>query len=145
MSFQPAARAPAFVSVTSVETPPTAPSAPAPSAPVPVGAGAPAPSAPAPSTPVPVGAGDDEALEFVRFCYRRRHVGWPALYDEMSVVAGRSLFRGMSYCELAEHGISFCLEDLPRMVALTERVVREDRPITEPLPTSISLSLAPAT
>jgi hypothetical protein len=29
----------------------------------------------------------DEALDFVRFCYRRRHVAWPDLYDEMC--AGR--------------------------------------------------------
>jgi len=92
--------------------------------------------------PAPAAAGDDEALEFVRFCYRRRRVAWPALYDEMSAVAGRSLFRGMNYCELAEHGISFCLEDLPRLVALTERVVREDQPITEPVVTSISLKAA---
>ncbi|MER3417986.1 MAG: hypothetical protein C4343_02495, partial [Chloroflexota bacterium] len=28
-----------------------------------------------------------EAAEFVRFCYRRRPVGWPELYDEMCAVA----------------------------------------------------------
>ena len=92
--------------------------------------------------PTPATASDDEALEFVRFCYRRRRVAWPALYDEMSAVAGRGLFRGMGYCALAEHGISFCLEDLPRLVALTERVVREDQPITEPVVTSLSLKAA---
>ena len=42
-------------------------------------------------------ASDDEALEFVRFCYRRRRVAWPALYDEMSAVAARGAFRGMGY------------------------------------------------
>ena len=36
---------------------------------------------------------DDE--EFVRFCYRRRRVGWPELYDEMCQVAHRGAFRGM--------------------------------------------------
>jgi hypothetical protein len=89
-------------------------------------------------------AGDDEALEFVRFCYRRRRVAWPALYDEMSAVAARGAFKGMGYGELAEHGISFCLADLPRLVALTERVVREDQPASEPLPTTVTLQGATA-
>ncbi len=97
-----------------------------------------------PAEALPATVAEDEALEFVRFCYRRRRVAWPALYDEMSIVAGRSLFRHMGYCELAEHGISFCLEDLPRLVALSERVVREDQPVTEPVATTISLSIAPA-
>ena len=118
MSLQPAGLATAFAPVATVEI------------------GSP--------VPTPATAGDDEALEFVRFCYRRRRVAWPALYDEMSVVAGRGLFRGMNYCALAEHGISFCLEDLPRLVALTGRVVREDQPVTEPVITSLSLRAATA-
>jgi len=88
--------------------------------------------------------GVDIALEFVRFCYRRRRVAWPSLYDEMSAVAARGTFRGMGYGELAERGVSFCLGDLPRLVALTERVVREDSTLTEPIPGMASLSLAPA-
>ena len=86
----------------------------------------------------------DDALEFVRFCYRRRRVGWPALYDEMTAVAARATFRGMGYGDLAERGISFCLADLPRLVALTERVVREEQPIAEPISGAATLSLAPA-
>ncbi len=31
---------------------------------------------------------DAEALDFVRFCHRRKHVGWPELYDEMPTLAG---------------------------------------------------------
>jgi hypothetical protein len=92
----------------------------------------------------PASAADDEALEFVRFCYRRRRVAWPALYDEMSAVAARGAFRGMGYSELAEHGISFCLDDMPRLVALAERVAREEQPIIEPLPTALSLKVATA-
>lgn len=84
-------------------------------------------------------------LEFVRFCYRRRRVSWPALYDEMSAVAARGIFRGMGYGELAERGISFCLGDLPRMVALAARVVAEEAATTEPRPGMATLSLAPAT
>jgi len=123
VSLQPAVRANSFTPAASVEALPTV-----------AGAGA----AGAPAT------GDDEALDFVRFCYRRRRVAWPALYDEMSAVAARGAFKGMGYGELAEHGISFCLSDLARLVALTERVVREEQPIVEPLPTAISLSPATA-
>ena len=96
------------------------------------------------SAPMPAQAGDDEALEFVRFCYRRRRVGWPALYDEMSAVAARGAFRGMGYAELAERGISFCLSDMQRLVSLTERVVREEQSISEPRTAGIPLTIAPA-
>jgi hypothetical protein len=92
--------------------------------------------------PAPDGA--ELALEFVRFCYRRRHVAWPALYDEMSVVAGHGLFRGMSFLDLAEHGVSMSLPELPRLAALTERVIREETPTVEPQPELTTLTLVPA-
>lgn len=76
--------------------------------------------------------GTDVALEFVRFCYRRRRVSWPTLYDEMCAVAARGAFRGMGYTELAEHGVSFCLSEMQRLVSLTERVVAEERNVHEP-------------
>jgi hypothetical protein len=88
----------------------------------------------------------DETLEFVRFCYRRRHVSWPALYDEMCAVAARGAFRGLGYCELIEHGISFSLLDLPRLSTLTERVIAEER-MSEEVRGSLgpmSLSVLPA-
>src|SRR6185312_60655 len=44
---------------------------------------------------------DPDAVEFIRFCYRRRRVGWPELYDEMCAVAGRGAFRGYSADDLA--------------------------------------------
>ncbi len=72
----------------------------------------------------------DVALEFVRFCYRRRSVAWPALYDEMCAVAARGVFRGMGFGDLVEHGVSFCLSDLPRLVELSELVVAEDHAAT---------------
>lgn len=68
-----------------------------------------------------------EALDFVRFCYRRRHVSWPALYDEMCAVAARGAYRGLGYAELSECGISFCLTELPLLASLTELVVAEER------------------
>ncbi len=90
-------------------------------------------------------AAADEALEFVRFCYRRRRVSWPSLYDEMSAVAARGAFRGLSYGDLLERGISFCLSDLPRLAALTERVIAEERALLESSAGSapITLSVVP--
>ena len=96
--------------------------------------------------PGPAAAAEsDIALEFVRFCYRRRQVGWPALYDEMSAVAARGTFHGHGYGDLAERGISFCLEDLPRLAVLTERVVAEEERLNEPRVGTATINLAPAT
>jgi hypothetical protein len=67
-----------------------------------------------------------EALEFVRFCHRRKHVGWPELYDEMCAVAGRGLYRGYRAEELAEIGIGLGLFQMPALAGLVARVVAED-------------------
>ena len=67
-----------------------------------------------------------EAIEFVRFCHRRRRVGWPELYDEMCAVAARGLYRGWGIDELNQHGIGFCLFELAVLAALVSRVVAED-------------------
>ena len=63
-----------------------------------------------------------EAIEFVRFCHRRRHVGWPELYDEMCAVAGRGLYRGYGPEELSSIGISFGLFQMPALAELVARV-----------------------
>jgi hypothetical protein len=68
-----------------------------------------------------------EAVEFIRFCYRRRRLGWPELYDEMCAVAGRGLYKGMGPEELAEHGIGFGLFDMPALSALASKIVDEQR------------------
>lgn len=68
-----------------------------------------------------------DATEFVRFCYRRRRVGWPELYDEMCAVASRGLFRGWGQAELAEHGIGFSLFATQALAALVARIVAEER------------------
>jgi len=70
--------------------------------------------------------GDPEAIEFVRFCYRRRRVGWPELYDEMCAVAGRGLYQGYGAEELAAIGIGFGLFQMPGLATLVARVVAED-------------------
>ncbi len=67
-----------------------------------------------------------DAIEFVRFCYHRRRVGWPELYDEMCAVAGRGLFRGFSADDLGGIGIGFSLFDMPGLAHLTCRVVAEE-------------------
>lgn len=69
-----------------------------------------------------------EAVEFVRFCYHRRHTGWPELYDEMCAVAGRGLYHGWTREDLAERGIGFSLFGMPALAALVRRVVEEEEP-----------------
>lgn len=66
------------------------------------------------------------ALDFVRFCHRRRRVGWPELYDEMCHVASRGLYHGWGFAELAEHGIAFGLAEMPRLAGFVAEVVAQD-------------------
>jgi hypothetical protein len=68
-----------------------------------------------------------EAEAFVRFCYRRRAVAWPELYDEMCAVAARGEYRGMDYEELARLGLGFGLPSLPRLAELAARVIAQER------------------
>ena len=68
-----------------------------------------------------------EAFEFVRFCYRRRAVAWPELYDEMCAVAARGDYRGMGYEQLEQAGIGLALTALPRLAEMSERVIAEER------------------
>jgi hypothetical protein len=70
---------------------------------------------------------DIEVVEFVRFCYRRRSVAWPELYDEMCAVARRGDYRGMTYEQLERLGIGFALSALPRLAAMANRVIAEER------------------
>lgn len=67
-----------------------------------------------------------EAAAFVRFCYQRRRVGWPELYDEMCSVASRRLYEGWGPAELAERGIGFRIEEVGRLAELVRMVVAED-------------------
>ena len=68
-----------------------------------------------------------DAEAFVRFCYRRRRVGWPDLYDEMCRVAHRGLFHGMGLRDLAEIGIGFSLQETVGLAAMVTRVVAEEQ------------------
>jgi hypothetical protein len=88
-----------------------------------------------------------DAADFVRFCYRRRRVGWPELYDEMCAVASRGLFRGWGTEELSDHGVRFTLFEMPSLAALVTRIVAEEHELRAlsratvrraPEPTSVS-------
>ena len=68
-----------------------------------------------------------DAVEFIRFCYARRRVGWPELYDEMCAVASRGLFRGWGPDELSANGIGFGLFEMPRLASTVNELVTEDR------------------
>jgi hypothetical protein len=68
-----------------------------------------------------------DAEAFVRFCYQRRRVGWPELYDEMWAVASRGLFRGMGATDLAGIGIGFSLFQTPQLAVLVARIVGEEQ------------------
>jgi hypothetical protein len=87
---------------------------------------------------------DPDAVEFVRFCYQRRRVGWPELYDEMCAVAGRGLFRGFSADDLMSRGVGFSLFDMPALAALAMRVVAEEQALRRPL-TAVIADVQPAT
>lgn len=70
---------------------------------------------------------DDQSVvarEFVIFCFERRRVGWPLLYDEMCFVAGQRLFRQMGYDELREVGLEFGLGGLTQTSRLVQEVIR---------------------
>ncbi len=68
-----------------------------------------------------------DAVEFVRFCYARRQVGWPEIYDEMCAVSARGLFRGWGPDELAGHGIRLGLFEMPHLATTVAEIVAADR------------------
>ena len=79
-----------------------------------------------PSRSVEAPGVSSDATEFVRFCYRRRRVGWPELYDEMCAVAGRGLYRGWRFAELEERGIGFSLDQTLELARIAAQVAVEE-------------------
>jgi len=86
------------------------------------------------------GAPHPDAVAFVRFCYQRRRVGWPELYDEMCAVAGRGLYRGLSTDDLGGIGVGFSLFDMPALASHAAQVVAEEVALRRP----VSVVIAPA-
>ena len=78
-----------------------------------------------------------EAVEFIRFCYQRRRVGWPELYDEMCGVAARGLFRGYGSDDLAAFGIGFSLFEMPALAAMSARVIADEQARRRPVSVTI--------
>ena len=86
---------------------------------------------------------DPDAAEFIRFCYRRRRVGWPELYDEMCAVAARGRFRGLGVEDLAAHGIGFGLSDMPALAAMASGIVAEEQALRRPVSVVIADAAEP--
>jgi hypothetical protein len=85
-----------------------------------------------------------EAEAFVRFCYDRRRVGWPELYDEMCAVATRGLYQGMGHEALAAIGVGFSLFETPRLAQLVTRVVAEEQAARKAAKAAACAGAAPA-
>jgi hypothetical protein len=85
---------------------------------------------------------DPDAADFIRFCYRRRRVGWPELYDEMCAVAARGLYKGLGTEDLAAHGIGFALFDMPALAAMASGIVAEELARRRPMSVVIAPSEA---
>jgi hypothetical protein len=67
------------------------------------------------------------AIGFISFCFSRRSVEWPFLYDEMCYVASNRLYRGMGYEELREAGLDLTLGGLVRTSWIANEVIRQMR------------------
>jgi hypothetical protein len=84
--------------------------------------------------PVKIGDRGDapppDVIEFIRFCHRRRRVGWPEIYDEMCGVAARREFNGWGFDQLAERGLTFALPEMLRLAGWVRAVLATQ---TEPI------------
>jgi hypothetical protein len=60
--------------------------------------------------------------EFILFCVERRGKDWPALYDEMARVAGQRLFKGLSYSELRQIGLSLAASNIDNLIRFVDQI-----------------------
>ena len=65
------------------------------------------------------------AAEFIAFCVQRRSAKWPEIYDEICWVAGRRLFRGLGYAELASAGLPLGLPYIAHLRHFVEQVAAQ--------------------
>ena len=72
---------------------------------------------------------DPQLRDFILFCVERRGKDWPALYDEMAMVAGQGLFRGLGHAELRQLGFSLALDHLDETIALVKHATAQDRQV----------------
>jgi hypothetical protein len=66
-----------------------------------------------------------ELRDFILFCAERRGADWPIIYDEMALVAGQRLYKGLGRDELEQMGLSLALDSLDRTLELVRRVVSQ--------------------
>ena len=66
-----------------------------------------------------------ELRDFILFCAQRRGAEWPLLYDEMALVAGQRLFKGLGRIELEQLGLSLALDSLDRTLELVRCAVAQ--------------------
>ncbi len=64
--------------------------------------------------------------DFILFC-ARRSPEWPAIYDEMTRVAGGRLFDGLGYKDLRQLGLSFSLSSMDKTIRLVKQVTSENQ------------------
>lgn len=67
------------------------------------------------------------AIDFIAYCFERRAVEWPQLYDEMCFVAGNRLFKGLGYEELREAGLDLTLGGMSRTSRLASEITKQLR------------------
>ena len=76
---------------------------------------------------------DPDAVEFIRFCYRRRRVGWPELYDEMCAVAAAGCSAASGRRISRRTAIGFSLFDMPALAAMASEIVAEEQALRRPV------------
>ena len=64
--------------------------------------------------------------DFILFCAERGSPEWPAIYDEMTRVAGRKLFQGLGCKELKQLGLSFSLSGMDKTIQLVKEVTSQN-------------------
>lgn len=64
-----------------------------------------------------------DVAAFIRYCHQRRGAAWPELYDEMCAVAARREFNGWDHAELASRGLTFSLQEMPRLASWSRAVL----------------------
>jgi hypothetical protein len=65
--------------------------------------------------------------DFILFCAQRRTPDWPAIYDEMTRVAGVKMFQGLGYKDLKQMGLSFSLSSMDKTIQLVKQVTSQNR------------------
>lgn len=64
--------------------------------------------------------------DFILFCTQRRGAVWPAIYDEMTRVAGQRLFCGLGLPELKQMGLSFSLSNMDKTIQLVKQATSQE-------------------